>query len=1025
MPEVTRVTRSYREGRDGYDSDDGSVISRSRAGDSSYRSVQRYRVTPSRSEEIEIDRRSTRLDAPRVERIEIDRRERFVEPERPRSSVDIRPRSTVVERYIEREPLYEPEREHEKERTRTVVYERDRREPERSSWDRGPARPWEAERDVRETDLVRVEKRTAERRDEPYELERYQRETEYYDRPEPPPQPIIIRQRAPEPQQIIVQEAPAPPPIVLPAREEQVQIVREEVTKEVAKPAEPRRTEDEYYYRKDVREVGPSRRNDEELAITKYDRRDVRPRDSVSDRSYSEGEEYVIKKKRIVRERSRSGSVHHRRHLAEGALAGAGAAAILANHRKKTGEGGGHGKRNMVGGAALGAIGAEVLTRARSRYREYDRSRSRSRSSSRHSHRRIKTALGLAAAGLAAAAATKYVSNRKADREEYGRGRSRTRSVSRRRGSGYDYDSYDDERARSRSRSKHANPKHRAASIAKAGAATAAVAGVVEHFRNKSRKRGGSRSKSRIRTGAEIAGAGLAGAAVAGLYENRKAKDDREVETEDDRRSRRRSRSRARSIGTYSELGVDPELGMVQYGTEPVYSHQQTATYQRGYGDPAAAYGATRSRSRRRHSSSSRSRRRSRSRSRSVAKVAAGTAAAAIGINKYKKRKDKKETERERERRRYEEEAPPGNYYARDYQDDYSPSPPHASGGSYYPQSNAFPPPPPQPGFTQYTTTSTTHVNHDGIPPYNPANYDHDAPYSGHHGDTGHYGDNVSANYNSHDHHHPAAAGTVAMPYFPAPPVAPFDDQLTRDPFADAGGLNPPYSPVSASPLSTPPRTRNPSPFRPSNPNASKSVVFAPLSPESSRRLAYIHENASSDTHNHSVSHPDQSPPSSPSGSETAVDRTSQPQVRTRTRDREDLSPSDHKRTRRRRRRNSDATSDRPTQESKHRRRHSNKHHSRSPSPSWSSSEVEVLPDRFDRDGRPLDKYGNSYRSKPKDGSLAGLVGNLGQGGQQEMVEKLVGGFGEVMEGRKSWKDLLRGVVEEGEERGSRRKRDR
>lgn len=402
MPEVTRVTRSSY--RDGYDSDDDnrSTVSRSRAGgDGSYRTVQRYRVTPTTRdsrdsrEDIEIDRRSsTRLDvAPRAERIEIDRRsERYVDvPERPRSSIDVRPRSTVVERFVEREPIRESNRE----RTRTVVYEQDRREPEPSRpWERGPSRPWESERDVRETD-VRIEKRT-ERREEPYELERYSRETEYYDRPEPPPQPIIIRQRAPEPQQIIVQEAAPLPPIILPPREEQYQqVVRREEFREPPRQ-EPRRQEEEYY-RREVREID-GRRSDEDLAIARYDRRDVRPRDSVSDDGYSDGSEYVVKKKIIRRDRSESGSPHHRRHLAEGALAGAGAMALLANHQSKTGDGNGHRGRKVVGGAALGAIGAEVLTRARSRYREShdrSRSRSRSRSSSRHSHRKIKTALGM------------------------------------------------------------------------------------------------------------------------------------------------------------------------------------------------------------------------------------------------------------------------------------------------------------------------------------------------------------------------------------------------------------------------------------------------------------------------------------------------------------------------------------------------------------------------------------------------------------------------------------------------------
>ncbi|CZS92093.1 uncharacterized protein RCO7_00703 [Rhynchosporium graminicola] len=1124
MPEVTRVTRSYREGYASDDDDRSSTVSRSRAGgDGSYRTVQRYRVAPSRADDIEIDRRSTtRLDIPRAggERIKIDRRsERFIEPQRPRSAIDVhsaRGSTFTSERYMEREPIREPERERERERTRTVVYERDQREPERRDWDRASARPWEVERDVnvRETDIVRVEKRS-ERREEPYELDRYTRETEYYDRPEPPPQPIIIRQRAPEPQQIIVQEAPPAPPIVLPPREQEYQIVRQtEVRQEVERP-EPRRTEDEYYYRKDVREVGPARREED----VEYDRRDVaiRPRDSVSDRDYSDGEDYVVKRKVIRRERSRSGSPHHRRHLAEGALAGAGAAAILANHRNKTGDGDGHRGRNVVGGAALGAIGAEVITRARSRYRDY--SRSRSRSSSRQSHRKIKTALGLAAAGLAAAAAAKYVSNRQANKEEAGRGRSRTRSVSRRRRSYDDYDSYDDDR-RSRSRSKHANPKHRAASIAKAGAATAAVAGIVNHIRSKSRKRSGSRSKSRIRTGAEIAGAGLAGAAVAGLYENRKAKEDtRELDVEDDRsrdrrRSRRRSRSRARSIGVYSDPGVDPELGMVQYGTEPVYTHQETTTYQRGYDfDPAlaaggagAAYGATKSRNRshrRRHSRSSssddrrRSRSRSRSRVRNIAGAAAGTAAAAIGINQYKKRKEKKEMDRERERRRYEEgPVPEENYYARDYQDDYSPSPPHASGGSYYPQNNAFPPPPqPQPGFTLHTTTSTTQVHQEGIPAYNIPAYNpaehvnqpqipHPDPY----GYPPNIGHNVSVDDRPSDQAHFVASKSVptpvhatsaasATPYFPPPPVAPYpDEQFTRDPFhiEEGSHINPfrdalpktrpdpnlkqrrrtPSIPstLTLSPFSSPPPS--PSTTKPTN----KSVVFAPLSPTSSRRLAAIHDTAAktgSHTHEHDVAHPDVSPTPSDDGiiGSSALVRVPQPQplsqaenrVQPRVRDRErdrnrnrDDPNSLVKRHRRRHRRNSDPSSDRPTQSSKHsRRRHDrHQHHSRSRSRSLSphsSDEIEVLPDRFDRDGRPLDRYGNGWRRSertgdagggPGLGGLGGLAGLLGGGkggegvGQTEMVEKLATGFGEVVEGKKSWKDLLRGFVAEGGDLG-------
>jgi len=61
---------------------------------------------------------------------------------------------------------------------------------------------------------------------------------------------------------------------------------------------------------------------------------------------------------------------------------------------------------------------------------------------------------------------------------------------------------------------------------------------------------------------------------------------------------------------------------------------------------------------------------------------------------------------------------------------------------------------------------------------------------------------------------------------------------------------------------------------------------------------------------------------------------------------------------------------------------------------------------------------------------LSGLLGGEGGSGQKEMVEKLAGDFGDVMEGRKTWKDLLRGFVEEaggagGTSSGSDRERER
>lgn len=259
-------------------------------------------------------------------------------------------------------------------------------------------------------------------------------------------------------------------------------------------------------------------------------------------------------------------------------LADAGATALLANRRDKQADGLERRGRKVLGGAALGALSAETLTRARSLDREEggERSRSRSRSSSRHSHSKLEASLNLAATGLAAAA---YVSNRRGHNKEHGRSRSRTRSVS--RSSYSSKDTFGDER--SRSKCKRIDPKYRASQIAKAGVATAAVAGTVEHFRSKSRERsGGERSKSRIRTGAEIAASGLAGAAVAGLHENRTAKEAlrtarAEIRMEHGRSRPRhgtRNRSGSRSRGTYSDPGADPELGMVQYGTEPVYTQR-------------------------------------------------------------------------------------------------------------------------------------------------------------------------------------------------------------------------------------------------------------------------------------------------------------------------------------------------------------------------------------------------------------------------------------------------------------------
>jgi hypothetical protein len=189
-------------------------------------------------------------------------------------------------------------------------------------------------------------------------------------------------------------------------------------------------------------------------------------------------------------------------------------------------------------------------------------------------------------------------------------------------------------------------------------------------------------------------------------------------------------------------------------------------------------------------------------------------------------------------------------------------------------------------------------------------------------------------------------------------------------------------------------------------------VNFAPLSPTSSRSLAKIHDTAAQ----------------SAAAAEIAA-RLHREVVEESETDEQEQRDSH----RRRRRRNSDPSSDRPNQPSKHRKRYRNA--SRSPSPSDDDSgEVEVLPDRFDKDGRPLDRYGNVWQSggsgsgwrtssfRSRDGRVRGGMASYRSdrdrdrdGGAigSEMVERVVRDVGDVVEGRKSWKDLLAGFVEQ------------
>jgi hypothetical protein len=134
----------------------------------------------------------------------------------------------------------------------------------------------------------------------------------------------------------------------------------------------------------------------------------------------------------------------------------------------------------------------------------------------------------------------------------------------------------------------------------------------------------------------------------------------------------------------------------------------------------------------------------------------------------------------------YEEEPPAENYYDHNYHDeDYSPSPPHASGGSYYPENNQFAPQPTG-GFTQQPlNTQVPPPNAAPIPPYNPADYAAQQPP--HHDPYGY--PPGTENVSSKERSRPspvvnvppsaAAAATAsgALPYFPPPPTAPLEDE--------------------------------------------------------------------------------------------------------------------------------------------------------------------------------------------------------------------------------------------------------
>lgn len=1019
-------SRSYRD-RDSDDDDDR------------YRSttVTRYKVTPTRVtdrfERVEEDDRRSRFSARAAADLLDDRRGPLLPAERPRSVMEPaadRARTVVYERDVERDVRRDPDR------SRMAVYDADR------DWDRRSHHTRHGD------DEIKVEKKVEERfeDDHGHEIERYRKETEYYAPADPPPAPVIIRQQAPEPQKIIVQEAPPPPPIVLPRQQPGVVVVRDREPERELVRRERDPYDEEYYYLHERRDVGPYR-GDRDYAMARYERR--RREDGYY--YYSDDDDYHVHRT-VVRRRERSSSPHqHRRQLAEGALAGAGIGALMSSRRDENGDLPENRGRKVLAGAALGALGTEAIRRAHSTYE--DRWGDGRESPDHHS--RLRKSFGIAAVALAAAGAAKYYQSTKIEKEEAHRGRSRTRGG---------YYSDDDYYSRSVSRTARSTTRSRRRSIstaAKAALGTVATAGIIKHMRDKSksRERNGSRSrhgsrsrsKSKLRRGAEIAGVAAAAGVANKLWKNHKEKrdDSRDRSTSDDdgdyrRRSRSRgysrdrayrrgrsysrdrgtsrSRSRSRSMARspHSPTGADAELGLVEYGHDPL---PPTARSPSRGGYASGGEDQRRRRRRRRDGSATSSlsdqeRKRSRSRLRDMA--AAG--AAAFGIKEFKDRKDQEKREqRSRERadeRRGEKSdkiAParrspvaagrltlraghgPGR------QDDYfggrhrhrSQSPPLASGGAYYPPYPSTPAPAPN---------GSNHAPYPDAAGNPPREYQ---PY-------------VPQDYTG---------------YVPPPPPGP-----PPGPEPGLGGRYPPLGPPGPPPGPPPPGGNHPpdhvSHLRQdggSRPAGAKAGAFGrafrpwsgDTAPETNRRA-----DGMSSTHPYGASAAARRPPAasksvtfiplSPKSSQTmerhrrehAAGADSPPGREGDAGDSPDWDQEADERRHVRRRRSSDPSSDRPVVVSRR----------RGQDDSDSDDEVEDLPDRFDSYGRPLDGRSASHsRWTARSGAFERRPQRPGgwdvqgawqvSGTEQEAVDRLVRNVAGALEGRHGWMSVIGDVL--------------
>lgn len=209
-----------------------------------------------------------------------------------------------------------------------------------------------------------------------HELERYTKDTDYYQQPQEQPQRIIIRER----------DERAPAPIIIRqirnSQNEDINWTERESAEHLAKkrtplpsapaPVAPPPQEEDYFYERRVVERERPRSRDHRL--------EIRPKDTASNYSSDDSYKYVRRGRSYLD--GDETDLHQKRNLACGALAGAAAGEILRHHRKSEGTNASYRLPSAVGGTLVGSIGTETLSRARSRRRSRRGSISRSRSSS-------------------------------------------------------------------------------------------------------------------------------------------------------------------------------------------------------------------------------------------------------------------------------------------------------------------------------------------------------------------------------------------------------------------------------------------------------------------------------------------------------------------------------------------------------------------------------------------------------------------------------------------------------------------